>query len=83
MAYGNVSVAVTATVIRAANEKRTYLIIYNNGTANVFVGDDASVTTSNGFPLISTGSWIEMTYKGAVYGIVASGTVDVRWLERE
>lgn len=82
--YGTVSVGATATVIAAANSARKSLIIRNTSTGTVYIGYDSSVTTSNGFPVAQKDAYeINQTnlYTGAVYGIVASGTSDVRKME--
>jgi hypothetical protein len=57
------------------------LIFYNNGSVTVFLGG-SDVTTSNGVP-VKAGTWSPALASGkdAVYGIVASGTVEVRILE--
>jgi hypothetical protein len=77
--YGNVTVATTATLIKAAASRQS-ISIYNNGASTVFVGYDTAVTTTNGMP-IPAGAEREIRDELAVYGIVASGTVDVRYIE--
>lgn len=44
---------VTTTVERHIDysEERTVINITNNGTATIYIGVDASMTTSNGYPL--------------------------------
>ena len=82
--YEAVSIGTSATLIRPLNNSRISLQITNLSAGEVYVGFDSSVTTSNGFELSQqdvisfTGSDL---YKGAVYGIVASGTSDVRLFE--
>jgi hypothetical protein len=84
--YGNVSVVDTAggtAIIANLNQHRS-VIIYNNGTAIVYIGFDSSVTTSNGIPLLPQAS-IELggrsvSRKPSIYGIAASGTQDVRYM---
>lgn len=94
MGYGNVSVGTSATLIVAENKRRTYLQIYHNGTNAVFYGMNNSVTTANGSVLKSdkTREWKydtdkrtqeETLYTGPIYGIVASGTEDVRYWEED
>jgi hypothetical protein len=84
-----VSVTTSATQIVAANPIRTGLIIENVGGGTVYLGDDSSVTTSNGIKLAANatrelffngGAW-QFYYRGDLYGIVATGTSDVRVLE--
>lgn len=88
MAYTNYTVTSSATLLAAANPKRQELIITNNSTTtDAFIGMDSNVTTANGLPLYAGqtrersrgfGTWL-----GPVYGIVASGSTDVRIWETE
>lgn len=92
--YNNVSVATSATSILAANKRRNAYELHNNGTATIFWGSNNSVTTSNGIPL-KQGERRTVTkepvpdrqdehiYTGAIFGIVASGTVDLRYWEED
>lgn len=87
MAYGSITVQATATKIVAADNNRHSLLLHNNGTQTVFIGPDASVTTSNGFPItqkssLSSDSGGVSLFKGDIYGIVASSTADMRYWER-
>ena len=88
MAYKNVNVTSTATLIIAANAKRQELIITNNSTTpDAFIGMDSSVTTANGLPLYA-GQTRERSrgfaiWLGDIYGITASGTADIRVWETE
>lgn len=80
VAYGNAACTSAATLIAAANYERKGLIIRAlDGT--VYIGDDSSVTTSTGFPLYSGESFSSQAFLGTVYGITASGTVNVRYWE--
>lgn len=84
--YGNISVADTATLIIAAEADRKVLSIANDeASATVYIGPDASVTTSNGLPLyagqIQDNTKTHGLWAGPIYGIVASGTADVRYWE--
>lgn len=79
--YGNTACTTTATLIMAANyERKGFVIQATDGT--VYLGDDSSVTTSTGFPLATGQSFSSSAFLGTVYGITASGTVNVRrWEE--
>ncbi len=73
-----------ATLILAANTWRCGLTLYNNGSVTVYLGTDSSVATTTGMPILAAGSydfngW--QSYKGALYGIAASATADVRYIE--
>jgi len=90
MSYGNISVGTSATSILSANPQRSSFKLKHNGTNAIFLGDNSSVTTSNGYPFSkATLEYKEETvqgrecYKGAIYGIVASSTEDLRYIERE
>ena len=76
-----VSVGTTATALPAsALANRRALIIRNNGSATVYLGA-AGVTTASGFPLDPGQSLALEIGTLAIYGRVASGTVEVRVLE--
>jgi hypothetical protein len=85
MAYNTISVADSATLIVAANSARKGLLIVNAATSTVYLGPDANITTANGIPLLQNGSFnnagLDAAFRGSVYGIVASGTADVRYWE--
>lgn len=82
--YDSVTVGTSATLIRALNNDRVSIQITNLDTETCYIGFDNSVTTSNGFPidqfdtLSYTGSDL---YRGPLYGIVGTGTVDIRFFE--
>jgi len=81
--YNTVTVADTATQILAANARRKGCLIRNNSSQTVYLGFDSSVTTSNGLPLGANETLMNSgqfeAYRGAIYGIVASSTSDVRY----
>ncbi len=88
MAFNNVSVGTSATLIVAANTKRRNLSVTNNSSStDVFIGPDTTITTSNAIPLYTFSTRdqdrIPEGWQGPVYGIVASGTADVRYWEVE
>lgn len=76
-----VSVGSTATLILAANADRERALIVNNGSQTIYLGKDNTVTTANGLPLAAGASLEDDRTSDAWYGIVASGTADVRVLE--
>ena len=84
-----ISVGTSATVVSAANNNRTSLLVQNLSTADVYVGETSGLTTANGIllkpneRLVLTRVSPETFYYGAIYGRVASGTADVRVWERE
>lgn len=77
-AYGNAACTTTATSILAADyERKGWVIKATDGT--VYIGSDSSVTTSTGYKLDSGETLSSSAYLGAVYGITAAGTVNVRY----
>lgn len=73
-----------ATVILAANTWRCGMTLYNNASVTVYIGTDASVATSTGMPMLAGAAYDFngfQSYKGPIYGIAASATADVRYLE--
>lgn len=75
-----VSVGTSATPIIASNAARKALYIVNNGTVPVYLGN-SGVATTTGLPLLAAGSVTDVVTTDAWYGIVASGTADVRVVE--
>lgn len=77
LATAQVSVAATATVIAAARTGRSQVTVTNLGTTDVFLGG-SGVTTTTGILLTGTkGASVTLTFAGALYGIVATGTQSV------
>jgi len=81
------SVGTSATLI-AGTEYPGWILFNNDSTDTVFIGDSA-VTTATGFPIpagttFSASDLAHQSLRGRVedclYGIVASGTADVRVL---
>ena len=76
-----VSVGTTATPLPAsALANRRAVMIYNNGAAIIYLGG-SGVTTTAGFPLLPGQAVTLEVGTLAVYGRVASGTVEARILE--
>ena len=85
-----VSVATTVTRIDTVDETDSQggsvIAIYNNGAATVYLQTgraSTGLTTSTGYPL-AAGQAIKVRFDDAgqgVWGIVASGAVEVRTLE--
>jgi len=83
-----VSVTTSATTLIAANPKRISLFVQNLHTVSIFFSETSGVTTANGLELkpnemiVEEYDGHETRYTGAYFGIVASGTADVRVWER-
>jgi len=79
--YNQVSIGTTATLIKASNLDRISIVIKNPGTDSIYIGFDSSVATDTGF-LLETGAAISFdSYLGPFYGIVATGTQTVSYME--
>lgn len=79
LSVGNTACTTGATSILAANyERKGFVLSALDGT--VYLGG-SGVTTSTGFPLATGQSISSSAFLGAVYGITASGTVNVRYWE--
>lgn len=86
MIYGTVSVGTTSILIIPANTARTEIQITNSSdTVVVYIGMDSSVTTATGLPFYENQARGHArgfgTYLGDIWGIVASGSADVRFWE--
>lgn len=84
MQYNTKSIANTATLIFSGNQARAGFILHNAGSQDIYLGGDSSVASSTGIP-IAPGEKIladgSSAYNGTLYGIVASGTADLRFME--
>ena len=83
--FNDVDVTSTATKIVGANSARRSIIIQNLGSADIFIGHDDTVTTTDALELESNERYTEggtNVWKGDIFGITASGTQDVRFWER-
>lgn len=79
-AYGNTTIS-SVGVIVPARSSRTRVRIYNNDASNgLLVGLDSSLTTGNGMP-IPKGTFQDFCFCGAIYGIAAESSCDVRFLD--
>lgn len=84
--YGAFTANTGAQLVLAANNERKGSMIVNNGSVTVYFGMDSSVTSSNGIPAAASGgvfnnSGQNEVYKGAIYAITGSSTVDLRYWE--
>lgn len=87
MAYNTVTVTNTPTLIVAPNTHRQSLILTNISTTVAYIGPDNLVTTVNAIQMnrndvLSEDSGGTRVYQGAVWGVVATGTADIRYWER-
>lgn len=82
LATSQVSVGATATQIVAARSGRGSLTIENAGTTALWIGADATVTSSTGFLLPGVaGASVTVPSATAVFGITGGGSQTVTVLE--
>lgn len=83
--YNTITVTTAATQILPANLERRGCLIANTSNQTVYIGMDASVTTSNGLPIAANSTFSNSgpneVWKGSIYGIVAGTTADCRFWE--
>jgi len=75
--YAQFTITTSATQIAWVDTTKLAVIVVNNSTQTVYLGD-ASVTTSDGLPLAPGASYSNDVYTGTMYARVAAGTADVR-----
>lgn len=75
------TVTTTVTLIVSSRSGRNNLEVFNEGTVDVYIADDNTVSTTTGYILASGQSISFEDYVGALYGITASGSSDVRVME--
>ena len=80
---GAVTIADSATEIIGRTPYRTKIVIYNNGTEDVYLGFSSGVTKDNGLPLPAS-TYVTIQGKGEkIFGIVTTGTEEVRYWEEK
>jgi hypothetical protein len=79
---GTITVTTSQTAIpTTALSGRKAIVIVNISSGNIFVGD-SSVTTSNGYQLYTQQSIsLDVSDDIIIYGIVSTGTGEVRYFE--
>ena len=77
----SVSVGVAATAFATSDAPRVRRVhLTNVGAATVYLGG-SGVTTAQGFPLVANATLQLILDLDALFGIVTTGTVDVRVME--
>jgi len=74
------ALSVGTSVIKLVDEnpKRTGLLVYNNGSATVYILSAQNQTSSDGIPLATGASYENDNCYGAYWIVAASGTQNVR-----
>lgn len=80
-------VGTTPTLVVGINSKRANISIVNGGAASVFIGPNEMVTTDTGtnpgYPILAGGEINNDTYIGAIWAVVAAGTIRLGMWEEE
>lgn len=84
--YGTVTATGSATLVLAASRSRAGVMICNTSTSVIlYIGLDSSVTTSNGTPIQAASCYSasapQEVWKGTLYAIAGSGSIDTRYQE--
>ena len=79
----SVSAATSATSLKAENNSRKGLTVYNDSSASLYLGSSSSMTTSAFIVKMAAGDYYEFPfgYVGAVYGLWSSATGAARVTE--
>ena len=75
-----------ATLLIAANTAQKKRVLKNNGSYDVFIGSDATVAITDGFPVSPGEQFAFNDYNGALYGLINVGdstTINIQLLEDE
>jgi len=83
--FASITITDTATQILAARGERRGLVIHNISTSPIYIGPDNTITISNTI-FIGPGEKLAMgslqeAWVSTLFGIVASGTAEVRFWE--
>lgn len=81
--YGNLSIGTSSSIVIVSDNARKAAIIYNNGSAVVYLGMDSTVTTTNGLPILPQASLETANryggWRGDIYAISGSPSQDIRY----
>lgn len=77
-----VLVTTSAVLLLDADANRISVLFSNNGAATLYLGKDATLTTSNAGTFVASGANLpDSDSQDAWWGITSSGTADVRIIE--
>lgn len=81
--YNAVTVTTAATQILTASSGRRGFVITNNGSNIIYIGFDSSVLSTTGIQIMPQDKFEQSNehavFKGAIWGITASSSSDVRY----
>lgn len=70
-----------AQLLVAENAKRKAVLIYNNSSDVIYIGEDSDVTTSDGMPILPQVPFMDTITDSAWYATGATSGIDVRIIE--
>ena len=76
-----VTVGTSATLLTAVSTKRRSILFVNNGSAVIFIAPDNTAAPGHGIPIPQYGYYYDDSCLCAWYGVVSSGSGDMRTLE--
>ena len=89
MSYGVVTVGTAVTLVLDGNANRVSFLISNDGSNNLYLGQDVNVTTANAGVNLTNGSSFSdesneagKCWLGTVYGITNTATTSVRYWDK-
>ena len=84
MTNNQASITEAAGQVVAANANRIKVTLRNTGANTVYIGFDASVTSSNGFTLVANSSLTDSSSLASIYAICAAGkTSTISYVEED
>jgi len=82
---GSVTVTTTPTMILPGRGRRIGFIFQNRSGSEIFIGPDTSITITNTVSLLAGGYLNESAkvglFRGPIFGVVDSGTAEIRFWE--
>jgi len=79
--YGQVTINTVATLIRPADSGRQSCTLTNQSDKDVYLGLDNLVTVNTGMAFAAFSILVNARYTGPLYGIVASGSGKVGYID--
>ena len=77
---GQATVTSAATQIVPQYSSRSGIVLLNTGSSTIYIGENNAVTTDTGYPLLASTS-VSFSTTGAIYGITATGSSVLGWLQ--
>ena len=79
--HGQKLVTTAVEKLLGANEKRTAILIKNNGAVVLYIGSKPTDKIANMMPIAAAGTYTNEHNQGEIYVAAASDTIDLRFEE--